>query len=82
MNAAHDPTHTLDLSGLVCPLPLLKTKQAMAKMAAGEVIRVIATDKSVVIDFRVFIDRFGHELIEFSEADEHFVFVLRKALAS
>lgn len=70
---------TLDLSGLVCPLPLLKTKQALAKMDAGETIRIVATDKSVVVDFRVFIDRFGHELIEFTESPEHFVFVLRKA---
>lgn len=76
------PTATetvLDLTGLLCPLPLLKTKQAMAKMESGELIRVIATDRSVVVDFRVFIDRFGHELVEFSEGQASYVFVLRKA---
>lgn len=69
----------LDLSGLLCPLPLLKTKQAMAKLDTGEVIRILATDRSVVVDFRVFIDRFGHELLEFTESPDGYVFVLRKA---
>jgi len=70
----------LDLTGLLCPLPLLKTKQAMAKMESGERIRILATDRSVVVDFRVFIDRFGHELLEFTESSGgHYVFVLRKA---
>lgn len=70
----------LDLTGLLCPLPLLKTKQAMAKMESGERIRILATDRSVVVDFRVFIDRFGHELLEFTESSGgQYVFVLRKA---
>ena len=44
----------LDAVGLDCPLPLLKAKQALNRMACGEVLEVLATDVGSVRDFEVF----------------------------
>ena len=46
--------HTLDLKGLRCPLPILKTKKALAQMQAGEVLTVLATDGGAPGDFEAF----------------------------
>ena len=42
----------LDASGLQCPLPLAKTAKALNGLAAGNVLKVIATDEGSVLDFR------------------------------
>ena len=44
----------LDVTGLQCPMPLLKAKRALNVMAPGERLRVLATDQGSVRDFRVF----------------------------
>lgn len=54
--------HELDARGLSCPLPLLKAKQQLNRMAGGESLRVLATDPGSVRDFRVFCEQSGHVL--------------------
>jgi len=68
----------LDLSGLTCPLPLLKTKQSLNKMASGQVIRVIATDPGSERDFQVFAEQSGNRLLEFTKEDSTFVYWIQK----
>lgn len=68
----------LDLSGLVCPLPLLKTKQALNRMSSGQKIKVTATDPGSVRDFQVFADQSGNLLLEMSEMDGEFHYLLQK----
>ncbi|MFT6551437.1 MAG: TusA-related sulfurtransferase [Zhongshania marina] len=53
----------LDAAGLDCPLPLLKAKQALNRMASGEVLEVIATDAGSVRDFEVFAKQSGNTLL-------------------
>ena len=74
-----DFDHDLDVKGLKCPLPILRTKKALAEMAAGKVLRVTATDPSAVKDFQAFTKQTGHELMACTEppADE-FVFLIRR----
>jgi TusA-related sulfurtransferase len=43
---------TLDVKGLMCPMPLVKSRQAILKMDVGQVLKVIATDKGSVKDFQ------------------------------
>ncbi len=69
----------LDAQGLNCPLPLLKAKQALNRMQAGELLRVLATDPGSVRDFEVFSRQSGHELVEASERDGRYCYLLRKA---
>ncbi|MGD2117080.1 MAG: sulfurtransferase TusA family protein [Chromatiales bacterium] len=71
--------HKLDASGLNCPLPILRTKKAIAAMQSGELLEVIATDPGSVKDLESFCSQTGHELLSSNEADGHFVFNIRKA---
>ncbi len=68
----------LDTCGLNCPMPLLKAKQALNAMQSGEQLRVRATDPGSQRDFRVFAEQSGHQLLESSEEDGVFVYVLQK----
>lgn len=72
-------TLELDLSGLTCPMPLLKTKQALNRLSAGAVIKVVATDPASQRDFQVFADQSGNELLSSERLDDHFVYLLKKA---
>jgi tRNA 2-thiouridine synthesizing protein A len=69
----------LDARGLNCPLPLLKTKAALARMRAGEILHVIATDPLAPLDFRAFCLRTEHELVHWFEIDQQSEFYIRKA---
>ena len=70
--------HELDTCGLDCPMPLLKAKQALNSMQSGEQLRVRATDPGSRRDFRVFAEQSGHPLLESSEDNGVFVYVLQK----
>lgn len=68
----------LDARGLVCPLPILRTKQSLADMAQGQVLKIVATDPGAVIDFQVFAEQTGNDLLAMSENEAEFVFFLKK----
>ena len=68
----------LDTCGLNCPLPLLKAKQALNRMASGERLRVLATDPGSQRDFRVFAEQSGHRLLVSEERDGVFSYLLEK----
>lgn len=70
---------TLDARGLSCPMPLLKAKQALNRMAAGEVLEILATDSGSVEDFAVFARRSGNALLHSSDSDGVYRYVLCKA---
>lgn len=68
-----------DASGLACPLPIVKTKKALADMATGQVLRVISTDPGSVCDMAAFAEQTGNQLLEQGNLDSKYVFFLRKA---
>lgn len=68
----------LDARGLVCPLPILRTKQSLAAMVSGQTLKIVATDPGSVIDFQVFAEQTGNELLHLSQTEVEFVFVLKK----
>lgn len=70
--------HEIDVRGLNCPLPILKTKKAINTMESGQTVRVLATDRGAMLDFKAFSAQTGHELLESSEADGVYTFVIRK----
>ncbi len=69
----------IDLKGLNCPMPILKTKQALMKANSGDILRVLATDPHSEIDFKAYLVRTNHELLEFNVDDGVFTFIIRKA---
>jgi TusA-related sulfurtransferase len=68
----------IDTSGLNCPLPILKAKKALAELNSGQVLKVIATDKSSVRDFQAFAKQTGNELIDQQTIGADFIHVLRR----
>ena len=66
-------------SGLSCPLPIVKTKKALADMSSGQVLRVIATDPGSVCDMAAFAEQTGNDLLEQGKESNKFVFYLKKA---
>ena len=69
----------LDTSGLNCPMPILKLKQALRGLASGQKIRMIATDPGSESDVAAFAAQTGHRLIESKHDADTFVYVLEKA---
>jgi tRNA 2-thiouridine synthesizing protein A len=69
----------LDARGLNCPLPILRAKKALNEMGSGQTLHIIATDPGSVRDFEAFAKQTGNALIESSEANGEFSFVLKKA---
>lgn len=69
----------LDVRGLNCPLPILKTKKALNSMASGQTLRVFATDSSAKLDFKAFAAQSGNELLEVVETEGVFSFLVKKA---
>lgn len=77
--ASHPPHDVLlDASGLACPLPLLKAKQALNRMQGGEVLKVIATDAGSVRDFDVFARQSGNALLCSLDLGDHYQYWIRK----
>lgn len=68
----------LDARGLNCPLPILRTKQSLTGMVSGQILRIVATDPGSMIDFQVFAEQTGNELLSLSEVDKEFIFLLKK----
>lgn len=68
----------LDVTGLSCPLPILRTKKAIKTMAPGEMLQVLASDPGAVQDFPAFCRQSGNELVETGEEGGAFKFLIRR----
>ena len=70
--------HTLDMCGFACPMPILKTKQALASMKSKEIIEVICTDQGSKKDFVAFCNQLGHKLISQRDDGNKIIFNIQK----
>ena len=68
----------VDASGFLCPLPLLRLKKALTGMTSGDVVKVIATDPAAHLDFGVYANQSGHQIIELIKHDNKQVFYIKK----
>ncbi|MGX7741341.1 sulfurtransferase TusA family protein [Rhodopseudomonas parapalustris] len=71
-------TTVLDLTGLKCPLPVLKTRKALTRLAFGDVLEVRCTDPMALIDIPVLIGETGDRITSSERRDEVIVFVIEK----
>jgi len=71
----------LDAKGLKCPLPVIKTRLALNKMAVGEVVTVLATDPASKIDIHHLRNITGNELVDASVEDGVLTYVIRRTEA-
>ena len=68
----------LDVKGMSCPLPVLRANKALRALAAGDKLRVLATDRAAVADFQAFCRETGHALVAQGEEAGVFSFTIRK----
>jgi tRNA 2-thiouridine synthesizing protein A len=68
----------LDVKGLNCPLPILRTKKALSEMISGQVLHVLATDPGSVKDFQAFAKQTGNELLSSGEIDKVFEYFIKR----
>lgn len=73
------PDIALDLSGLNCPLPILRAKKALATMESGTVLSVLATDPGAPKDFEAFCRQTGNVLLASTVGDDgRFALLIRR----
>ena len=73
--------HTLDAKGLNCPLPILKERKALKEVPDAGILEILATDPGAVADFEAFCRQTGNELLEHSEDDGVYTFLIKKKTA-
>ncbi|WP_053959621.1 sulfurtransferase TusA family protein [Sulfobacillus thermosulfidooxidans] len=70
--------HVLDVRGLSCPMPIVKTKKTMDQLQAGNQLVVLATDPGAVADFEAWTKRTGHKLLQAEKVGNEFHFRIEK----
>ncbi len=68
----------LDCSGMLCPMPVVKTKKALKDMEVGEVLEMISTDAGAMPDMQAWANQTGHELLDAKEEDNTYTFLVKK----
>ncbi|OWF66053.1 response regulator SirA [Polynucleobacter hirudinilacicola] len=71
-------TAEVDAIGMNCPLPILRTKKALATLQSGDVLKVKATDAGAAHDFPAFAKQTGNELIASTTEGDVLVFFLKR----
>ena len=71
-------TKNSNARNLSCPLPIVKTKKALADMTSGQVLKVIATDVGAVKDMQAFADQTGNTLVSTAEENGEYIFFMKK----
>ncbi len=68
----------IDLSGLQCPMPLLKAKLALNNMESAQILKVVATDPGSEKDFQLFVDQSDHQILDFQKDDSAYFYWIKK----
>lgn len=68
----------LDTSGLICPFPIIETKKMMSSLHKGQILKIICTDPSSVIDFESFVAVSGHTMLKKIKNKENIIFFIQK----
>lgn len=70
---------TLDTSGLICPIPILKAKKVLGEMPPGSILEVLTTDPAAPKDFLAFCKATGNSLIGTGQREGGDWFLIRRA---
>ena len=72
-------THELDARGLLCPLPVLKTRKRLSALNTGDRIAVTTDDPAAVVDMPHYCQESGHKLVESRAEGPAMHWVIEKA---
>ena len=77
--AEHVISKTLDCKGMLCPMPVVKTKKALKDMNIGDLLEMVSTDPGSMPDMAAWARQTRHDLLEADEVeDSTYRFVIRK----
>ena len=68
----------LDCSGLLCPLPVVKTSKAIKELEVGQILKMIATDPGAPPDMEAWSRQTGHKMLQSGEENGKFVFFFQR----
>ncbi len=68
----------LDCSGLLCPIPVVKTSKAIKTIEVGQVLHMIATDPGAPPDMEAWVRQTGHEMVAQATEGDKFLFWFRR----
>jgi tRNA 2-thiouridine synthesizing protein A len=68
----------LDVRGMNCPVPILRSKKAIGEIVSGQVLKVMATDPGSVKDMQAFANQTGNELLGSGESGGVYTYFLKK----
>ncbi len=71
-------TKSLDLKGLLCPIPVVKVSQAIKEISIGDAIEATATDPGVMMDIPAWCKSSGNEMVSMDRENGNFRFVVRR----
>ena len=69
----------IDCTGLFCPMPIVKTREAIKDMAVGQILEMLSDDPGSDPDMKSWARSAGHELVEVSRLGAVYHFLVRKA---
>jgi tRNA 2-thiouridine synthesizing protein A len=61
------PRHRLDVTGTLCPLPILLAAREMRKLVPGDLLEIVGDDPGIREDMPIWCERAGHRLLEMEE---------------
>jgi len=68
----------LDCTGMLCPVPVIKTSKAIKELQIGQVLQMIATDPGAPADMEAWSRQTGNELLDSHQEDGKYIFYLRR----
>jgi TusA-related sulfurtransferase len=68
----------LDVTGLHCPMPLLKAKLALNALAPAQILKVVATDPASERDFYSFVQQSRHQILAFEKHADTYSYWIQK----
>jgi tRNA 2-thiouridine synthesizing protein A len=69
---------TLDCSGMLCPVPVIKTSKAIKEIQVGQVLQMIANDPGAPADMEALARQTGNELLDSHQEDGKYIFYFRR----
>lgn len=79
MTVEIEADRVLDCTGMLCPMPVIETSQAIKTVEVGQILQMIATDPGAPPDMAAWSNQTGHELVAQAEEDGKYLFWFRRS---
>jgi len=78
MTAQIEVNKVLDCTGLLCPIPVIQTSQAIKQVEVGQILQMIATDPGAPPDMDAWARQTGHEMVDKTEEGGQYLFWFKR----